>query len=278
VNTDVQTQDFVSLVSRKSQKSAELETKEFSALLSIKSIDEKSRRITALASTGDIDRHDEVILPEAFRESLPIFMKNPVVLAAHQNRLSDGTSPVVANIVAASITPVGLEVIIEFHTFTRIAEEYWQLYSQKKQRALSVGFKPLEGGYENINGKSVYIHRKVELFEVSCVPIGANPNALSKSKQRKADFIAEKIAQRKDEKRSDEFAEILLDGDFKALGIPECEEDEFELSGETDLDFEPDYVKTVNANRSLQTDIYKDMSLEIKTILNDQRDLSRCIC
>jgi len=273
--------DFATIVQGRTQKSAGPETKQFPALLSIKSIDEKSRRITAIASTGDIDRYDEIILPEAFRESLPVFMKNPVVLAAHQNRLSDGTSPVVANIVSANITTKGLEVIIEFHNITRLAEEYWQLYSQKKQRALSVGFKPLEGGSEIINGKSVYVHRKVELLEVSCVPIGANPNALSKSKQRKADFIAAKIAERQLEKDSEEFAELILSDDLTALGIPDAEDDEYELSGESldtaDLELETDYVKMVKANRFLQNDVCKDMSLQIKTILSDQRDYSRRI-
>ncbi len=238
--------DFATIVQGRTQKSAELETKEFSALLSIKSIDEKSRRITAIASTGDIDRYDEVILPEAFRESLPVFMKNPVVLASHQNKLSDGTSPVVANIVSAAITQSGLEVIIEFHTVTKLAEEYWQLYSQKKQRALSVGLKPIEGSYEVRNGKSIFVHKKVELLEISCVPIGANPNALSKSKQGKADFVAEKIAQRQFDKDAEEFAEILLMGDFKALGIPDIGDDEFDLSGEADLEPEPDFAKIVS--------------------------------
>ncbi len=243
--------EFVSIVTRKSQKSAELETKEFSALLSIKSIDEKSRRITALASTGDVDRYDEIILPEAFRESLPAFMKNPVVLSAHLHKLADGTSPVVANIIAAKITSAGLEVIIEFHTATRLAEEYWQLYSQKKQRALSVGFKPLEGSSEIINGKNIYVHRKVELYEISYVPIGANPNALSKSKQGKADFVAEKKSTRQQLEKNaedyailtfgeDEYNRLMTSDGLDALG-PEDDFGETELSGEFELEPEPDY-------------------------------------
>jgi len=91
----------------------------------IKSVDLKNRRITALASTGRIDRYEEIILPEAFRESLPIYMSNSVVLAAHQHKLETGQSPVVANIIKADITTEGLLVIIEFHNITGLAEEYW---------------------------------------------------------------------------------------------------------------------------------------------------------
>lgn len=252
--------DFAGIVTRKSSKSAELETKEFSALLSIKSIDEKNRRITADASTNDIDRYDEIVEPESIRENLLVFMKNPVVLAAHHHKLADGTSPVVGNVVSAKIIPTGLEVIIEFHTITKLAEEYWQLYSQKKQRALSIGFKPLEGGFETINGKSVYVHRKIELLEISVVPIGANPNALSKSKEKKRAFIEQKIAQRQLDKDAEDFAEIMLTDDLSSYGIPEAYEDDFDLSGEKDFEPEPDYTKIATANSFSLADVCKDIS------------------
>jgi HK97 family phage prohead protease len=252
MNTDVQ--DFAELVTRKSEKSAELQTKEFAALLTIKAIDENRRRITGIASTGDIDRYDEIIEPEAFRESLPLFMTNPMVLASHQSKLSDGSSPVVANIVEARITSAGLEVVLEFHGITQLGEEYWLLYSQKRQRALSVGFKPIEGRYENLNGRNVYIHTRVELLEISCVPVPANPSALTKSKQRKADFITAKKTEREDEKflaelrrenpsfdkDAEEFAEALLgdeddevEHDFAELVRGEAED----FTGEGDNDF-----------------------------------------
>ncbi len=212
--------EFADLVT-KEPKSAGSETKQFPALLSVKSIDKQARRITAIASTGNLDRDGEIIEPEAFRESLPIFMKNPVVLAAHQHLLDDGRSPVVANVVSASVTKGGLEVSLEFHNLTAIAEEYWQLYSQKKQRALSVGYISIEGGYEQRNGKSVFVHKKVELVEISLCPVPSNREALTRSKQRKLDFISDKKQQREEielEKIFDEFE--TEHPDFEA----ECEE------------------------------------------------------
>ncbi|MFZ0035637.1 MAG: HK97 family phage prohead protease, partial [Sedimentisphaerales bacterium] len=247
MNTDVQ--DFTSLVGRKSHKSTRPETKQFLALLSIKNVDLKNRRIEAIASTGSVDRDTEIIEPSAFEQSLPDYVaKNNVVLTGHQHRLDSGHSPVVANVVSAKLTPLGLVVVLEFHDITELAEEYWQLYSQKKQKALSVGFVPKKGGWETRDGNKIYVHTEVELIEISVVPVGSNRDALTKSKQRKADFVADKITQRQFEKREDEFAKILLTGDFKVVGIPDIEEDEFDLSGEADLEPEPDYVKIAKAN------------------------------
>jgi len=209
-------------------KSAGLETKQFSASLDIKSVDEKNRRIAGIASTGNIDRDGEIILPEAFAESLPGYMQNNIVLAAHRHRLDAGQSPVVANVVEAKIAKNGLEVIIEFHSITKLAEEYWQLYSQKKQKGLSIGFIPQEGGYEEREGRRVYVHTKIEWIELSVVPVPSNREALSRSAQGKQDWLDEKklLKRFREEdpdfdRKNQEFAEILLTQDLDVGEIPE---------------------------------------------------------
>lgn len=166
-------------------------TKSFPAL-EIKSIDFDKRQITALALTSTLDRDDEIIEPEAFRETLPQYMKNPVVLASHLHKLSTGSSPVVANVVKAWIDKKGLWVVVEFVKGTALGEEYWLLYSQKKQRAFSVGFAVRDSRDDYSGGKRVHVITRLELIEISCVPVPANPEALSKSKQRKALFIQDK--------------------------------------------------------------------------------------
>ena len=172
--------------------------------LFVKSIDQEKRQITALASTGDLDRTDEIIEPEAFKELLPVYLKNPVIITSHQHRLQTGSSSVIGNAVKAWIDKQGLWVIIEFVKGTALGDEYWLLYSQKKQRALSVGFKGHEGGYEDRDGKRVWVWTKVELLEISCVPVPANSEALSKSRRRKVDFV--------DSKRGERQASRILDG------------------------------------------------------------------
>jgi len=175
------------------------ELKEFQALF-VKSIDQKNRRITAWASAATVDRDGERIKPEAFKKWLPVFMENPVVLAAHQHRLDDGCSPVVANVVKAWPDKKALWVIIEFHDITGLAEEYWQLYSQKKQRAFSVGFIPHASEDVFEDGRRIRDLTEVELVELSCVAVGSNREALSKARQGKADFVAAKKAGYEDEK------------------------------------------------------------------------------
>ena len=202
-----------------------------SQVLFVKSIDTERRQITALASSPSIDRHDEVILPEAFREFLPVYMENPVVITTHQHRLQTGSSSVVANVVKAWLDKKGFWVVIEFVKGTALGDEYWLLYSTKKQRALSVGFMPMESEYEERDGRRVLVHTKVELVEISCVPVGSNREALSKSRQKKRDFIQAKKELHEEEKiladiraaepdfdlKCEEFAEALLlwdDEDF----------------------------------------------------------------
>jgi len=205
--------------------------------LFVKSVDEPNRRITALASTESIDRHGEIILASAFKELLPIYMKNPVVITSHQHRLSTGHSSTVANVVEARIDKSGLFVIIEFVQGTVLGDEYWLLYSQKKQRALSVGFMPLEGKQEERDGKLVWVHTKVELLEISCVPVGSNRESLSRSKQRREGFVADKQEEREEAKLMAEieadfpdedcraFAEALLRGEYEIRDDDgECEE------------------------------------------------------
>jgi HK97 family phage prohead protease len=249
--TDV---DFKTLIHgrmSKQQKSAGPVTKQFPVLLDIKSVDLKNRRIVALASTGSVDRYDEIILPEAFREGLQEYVsQNNIVLCSHQHKLETGHSTVVANVIEARITTVGLEVVIEFHDITELAEEYWQLYSQKKQRALSVGFSPKEGGYEEREGKRIYVHTKVELFEISVCVVGANRDALSRAKQKKLSWLDEKKEQAGMDELERELLEIDPDfnkKDFDENGMELAElwlGDDHETGGEY-LGDETDYVGIV---------------------------------
>jgi len=224
--------DFKSFVQPMGETGADSGFVESQPFLFVKSIDKSKRQITALASSGTIDRDDEIIEPEAFRKMLPRYMKNPVVITSHQHRLQTGNSSVIGNVVKAWIDQQGLWVIIEFAAATSLGEEYWQLYSQKIQRAFSIGFIPIEHTYEARDGKRVRVHTVVELLEISCVAVPSNPDALSRSKRRKRDFVASKRAGRElaliraeipdfrlpTEKECIEFAEAILgiEGEGKA--------------------------------------------------------------
>jgi HK97 family phage prohead protease len=200
--------------------------KDFSAF-NVKSIDEKNRRITAIASTRSVDRHNEIVEPEAFRAAMKEYMRNPVVLATHQHLLGDGGSSVVANVVDYKIRKSGLEVVVEFHCKTKLGREYWELYRGKHQRAFSIGFVPIKWDRQDHEGDRVLVHREIELIEISCVAVGANRDALSKQKQRRRDFVNHK-KQGSDEDldtKAAEYAEVTLGewpetwGDYEAACV-----------------------------------------------------------
>jgi hypothetical protein len=148
------------------------------------SIDQKARTITFTASTEDLDSYDEVVEQEWRLER---FKSNPVFLWNHnswRNR-TEQLIPLGRGIDVGVVTaPDGrrqLQIKVEFapKELNEFAEQIFQNYVQGFMRAVSVGFWPNEVRAEKRNGVEVYILSDNELFELSAVPIGANPNALA---------------------------------------------------------------------------------------------------
>jgi hypothetical protein len=156
-----------------------------------KSSDAKTRRITAVISSGEIDRDGEIIDPVGIEAAWPGFMKNPVLIAAHQHRLSDGKSPVIGKVLHGK--RVGNEFIaeVQFST-TPLAEEYWTLYKDKTQRAFSIGFVGKKFEMRLVGGQRIKVWTQIELLELSAVAVPSNRDALSKSAARKQAFVAAK--------------------------------------------------------------------------------------
>lgn len=204
---------LVELVSGKSNTKGDgiLENKAFT----VKSVDAKNHRISAIASMNTKDRDGDIILPSAFKKSLPGYMKNPVILACHKHSLADGRSPVVGIVVEARIDDKALHVVIEFEHETELGKEYWTLYSKKRMRALSVGFMPMKWkDTRDDKGKcTLRVYTEVELLEISCVPVPSNREALSKSAKKKADWLSGKAHERElefDELDPDKYMRQLM--------------------------------------------------------------------
>jgi HK97 family phage prohead protease len=134
--------------------------------------------IDVIASTDAIDSYGEIVEQTW---DLSRFNANPVVLWAHQSReltlgyasnigVVDGKLQMRLNFCTAEANPKGPQVYAGF--------------KQKSQRAVSVGFYPLDIRMEMRDGKEVYILSNNLLLEVSPTPIGANPEALAKAHAR----------------------------------------------------------------------------------------------
>lgn len=149
---------------------------------SAKAVNTDSRTIDVVASTSKLDRDHDIIRPSAFVESLAAFRANPVCLACHQHRLSSGSSPVIGSVIPDSISIDDTKVVmtIRFAT-TALGEEYWQLYRDSHMRAVSIGFIAHEWTDEK-DEQLGYIrtYTKIELLELSAVPVPANPEALAR--------------------------------------------------------------------------------------------------
>jgi len=188
--------------------------KEFASKSSV--IDVEKRQVRFLASTPDVDRDGERILPTAFEKRLPIFMQNPVFCPSHKHRLDNGDPPVIGKIIRAWVdAKIGLWIIVEFAT-SELGEKYWQLYRDGFMKAVSVGFIPMESHTENINGEQVKTFDEVELIEVSAVAIPSNRGALARSKANKLAFVESKREEKILEETKAEFTQAGRDFDAEA--------------------------------------------------------------
>jgi len=150
----------------------------------------------AVASTNELDRHDEIINPESFRERIDAFMANPVMLAGHQHRLLTGHSPVIGSFRDLRIEDTQVSVAGQFaQDVTELAAEYAGLYRSKHQRAFSVGFIPLKWEFVDQEEPSeskprrVLTHTEIELLEISAVAVPANRYALMRSKALQTELL-----------------------------------------------------------------------------------------
>ena len=159
-----------------------MKTKYFFA--QVKRINETERTLDAIASTIDLDRDKDIILPSAFEKSLKPFKDNPVILACHQHRLSSGSSPVIGSAIPDSIKIDERKVTFTMRfAETALGEEYWQLYRDAHMRAFSIGFIPIE--HEDKKDEKLgwlRTYTKIELLEISAVPVPSNRRALARAK------------------------------------------------------------------------------------------------
>jgi hypothetical protein len=154
-------------------------------------LNEKKRSVRVIASTSAIDSYDERV-EQSFR--LERYESNPVVLYGH-NRvgfLGLGGDP-------KDTLPIGfatdievtdhLEVTLNFvdEKANPMAELVWQGFVQTSIRAVSIGFFPHTVREEKHDDRDIYVLADNELYEISAVPIPANPEAVALSAERNAE-------------------------------------------------------------------------------------------
>lgn len=145
----------------------------------VKSIDEGTYTITAVVSTKKVDRHGDVVEPEAFRKRMKTFKDHPVLLSSHDYW---SLRSQIGEVAQLTITDDGLEAKMKYYVNQGNAEADWAWVLAKNQIAsFSIGFigHEKEAIKDKEHGYTVgYLFKDVELLEISQVLIPANKDAL----------------------------------------------------------------------------------------------------
>lgn len=149
-----------------------------------KSIDKDNATLVGVFSTGDVDRHGEIVDQKSW--ILDSYMQNPVVLWSHNHdELAIGKTETLY------INPDGnLEGVMKFAVKENPkAKIIFDLFVGGFMKAFSVGF--MSGEYDQ-REDGVVILKQNNLFEISAVNVPANAMALAKSKGIDVDLLEEK--------------------------------------------------------------------------------------
>jgi len=136
----------------------------------VEKVDDKDRTLIGVASDETYDRHGDVLKQEGW--DLDNFQKNPVLQWAHKPDV-----PAIGKIEDIKIQKGKLVFYAKFSKSTKLAKEVYELYKEGILKAFSVGYKEKE---KDSKGETTLM----ELLEISCVNVGANPNALVLAKQK----------------------------------------------------------------------------------------------
>jgi len=139
--------------------------------------DEESRAVTFRASTPTRDRHDSIVMPEGIQTAN--FEKNPIFGWGHDVYDSSSMSSIIGKVTGFHRSAESFDVDVEFAPadVNPAGEMALRMVRGEYLSMVSIGFMPIDAGFEVVDESEVFIYRRVDLLEVSLVPIPANPEA-----------------------------------------------------------------------------------------------------
>ena len=179
-----------------------------------KGVDLAGRTVDGIASTINLDRDGEVILPSAFSARLDKFKDgNRPFLAAHTHRAASGEPTQIGWVVEITVTAAAVPCKFRFAT-TENAEQWWKLASDPdgKGIAFSIGFRPIrwvQGSVADLVGEfpelkgvfaaanlrdddHVRVYTEIELYEISGCAVPSNREAQQVLAAKMAKLLAGK--------------------------------------------------------------------------------------
>ena len=161
-------------------------------------VDEERRAVSVIASTGAIDGHGEIV-EQNFR--FERFAQNPAYLWNHNSWGQDSTE-LLGHAEEFRVDGSGANAALKMdliHATADInpqAERVFLSFKAEHQRAVSIGFRPHTVWLELDDDNEVFHLDDNELYEVSAVPIGSNPEALGeRSMFARRAFLLERALQ-----------------------------------------------------------------------------------
>lgn len=124
---------------------------------------------------GNRDSYGDVVQKGAFAASLKEWSEKgaPIPLLWGHNMADPDFN--IGMVTSAEEDEHGLKVVCELDTDSPKGAQVHRLLKQGRVREMSFAFAATSSEYGELDGKSVRFLKEVDLFEVSVVPLGANP-------------------------------------------------------------------------------------------------------
>jgi len=165
-------------ITKKAKEEIENMQFHFSGIKSEGEGESKTVEIEGYASTKDVDRYGDIVEPEAFKNTMEVFMKNPVLLLQHKHDKPIGS------VTEFNIDEKGLYIKGEVkHNDDGVQDKI----ESKTLRGFSIGFRIKQLRVEEVRNDDgdlidlLWIIEELELLEISVVSVPANPYTLMKS-------------------------------------------------------------------------------------------------
>jgi HK97 family phage prohead protease len=130
----------------------------------------RRRKVRGFANKSTLDRGNDRVLPEAFKDSKNSYMQNPVVFMNHNWDVPIGKT------LQFDILDEGPFVEIELGEGFEEADKAWKLIEQDLIKGLSIGFRVKDEDYDSKTG--IRTVKNLDLYEISIVTIPMNADAM----------------------------------------------------------------------------------------------------
>lgn len=124
---------------------------------------------------GNVDSYGDVVQPGAFEKSLKTWSESGYKIPVYWGHNLSDPDFNIGEIVSAEETDRGLQVRAQLDMDSPKAAQVYRLLKGGRVKEFSFGYQVRDGSWGEKDGTEVYELNELDLFEVSVVPVGANP-------------------------------------------------------------------------------------------------------